>query len=182
MNDIATTESNIPVAVDQDSPDINMEDDDQHKYLTFNVSTGIYGVGIAGVKEIIEYPAVTRVPMTPPFIRGVINLRGNVVPVIDLAVRLDKNRQEISKRTCVIIVELQAEGEDADVGFVVDSVAEVIDIPDEKIELAPAFGAEVRTDFISGMGKLSKDFIVLLDLDKVLSIEELAELSQSFAA
>lgn len=153
-------------------------DEDRIKYLTFNVCGGIYGVGISAIKEIIEYPSLTRVPMTPPFIRGVINLRGNVVPVIDMAVRLGKESQAASKRTCVIIVELDSDDEKTDVGFVVDAVNAVVDIPDEDIEAAPAFGADIRTDFIIGMGKRNDNFVVVLGLERVLSIDELAKLTE----
>ena len=155
------------------------KDNDHIKYLTFNVNAGNYGVGISGVKEIIEYPSLTRVPMTADFIRGVINLRGNVVPVIDLAVRLGKESSETTKRSCVIIVELSSDDEQIDVGFVVDGVNEVVDIADDEIEVAPAFGAEIRTDFINGMGKRNDKFVILLELANVLSIAELASLSDS---
>jgi len=154
-------------------------DDDHIKYLTFNVNGGIYGVGISGVKEIIEYPSLTKVPMTAGFIRGVINLRGNVVPVVDLAVRLGKKSSETTKRSCVIIVELSSDDEHIDIGFVVDGVNEVVDIPDDEIEVAPAFGAEIRTDFINGMGKRNNKFVILLELANVLSVNELANLSDS---
>ncbi len=180
MNEIKNSEAEaqLPATMEGDG-DVYLQDNESLKYLTFNVSGGIYGVAISGVKEITEYPSLTRVPMTPAFIRGVINLRGNVVPVIDLAVRLGKASQEASNRSCVIIVEIEADDEKTDIGIVVDAVTAVIDIPNEDIEVAPAFGAEIRSDFISGMGKRNEKFVVLLELERVLSIDELAELTES---
>lgn len=182
MNEIAKAEREEPVSTGNALGKLQLQDEDQQKYLTFNVGDSIYGVGIDDVKEIIEYPAITRVPLTATFIRGVINLRGNVVPVVDLAVRIDKQCQELSKRTCIIVVELETDGEKSDIGFVVDSVKAVLDIPDEEIEPSPAFGAEIRSDFIGGMGKVDKEFIILLELDKVLSIDELSQLTENLAS
>ena len=177
MNNVAVSEENKPPSTTHEVVDGKAMDDDQTKYLTFNVNDGRYGVSIAGVKEIIEYPSLTQVPMTPEFIRGVINLRGNVVPVIDLAARLGQSSKEITKRTCVIIVEPEVDEEKTDVGFVVDAVYEVVNIPDEDIEAAPAFGAEIQTDFIQGMAKRKEEFVILLEMDRVLSIDELAKLT-----
>lgn len=148
------------------------------KFLTFYLSGSVYGIQIDSVKEIIEYGGVTHVPMTPEYIRGVINLRGRVVPVIDLGARLEKGTHEVTKRTCIIIVEVQSESESCDIGFVVDLVNEVIDIQPDDIEPAPSFGADIRVDFIAGMAKLGEGFTVLLDLQNVLSVEELSELSE----
>lgn len=182
MDKIAKAEGKPTVSVGNTLAELQLQDEGQHKYLTFHVSDGIYGVGIDDVKEIIEYSTITRVPLTAAFIRGVINLRGNVVAVVDLAVRIDKQRQEPSKRTCIIVVELDADGEKSEVGFVVDSVNAVLDIPDEQIEPAPAFGADIRSDFISGMGKVKNDFVVLLSLDKVLSVDELSQLAKNLSS
>lgn len=180
MNEIMGVENDeqLPVSVEQVT-EINEDDNEHMKHLTFSVSDDVYGVGISSVKEIIEYPSLTSVPMTPDFIRGVINLRGNVVPVIDLAVRLGKDSRKSGKRSCVIIVELEADGEMSDVGFVVDAVNEVVDIDDNDIEAAPSFGAKIRADFISGMGKRNDNFIIILELERVLSIDELSELITS---
>jgi len=158
------------------SGEMNIDHNDINKYLTFFLSDSVYGIGINTVKEIIEFGVITHVPMTPDYIRGVINLRGKVVPVIDLAERLGKKAAEPTKRTCNIIVEMMVDDEATDIGFVVDLVNEVIDIPAELIELAPAFGADIRVDFIAGMARLDDKFTVLLDLENVLSIEELSEL------
>lgn len=150
------------------------------KYLTFHIDDCIYGVDISNIKEIIEYSAFTRVPMAPRHIRGVINIRGKVVPVIDLAERLNKTSQAVSRRTCIIIASIEDEGEDVDLGFLVDMVDEVIDLDKNTIEPAPSFGTEIRGDFIIGMGKVDNKFFVLLDLDQVMSIEELSELVANY--
>ncbi len=146
------------------------------KYLTFKIDDKDYGADIDKIKEIIEYNAMTRVPLTPPHIRGVSNLRGNVIPIVDLAVRLNKPSRDITKRTCIIIVELDDDGESMDIGFVVDEVDEVMDINHSQIEAAPQFGADIRGDFIFGMVQIESHFVVLLSIDEVLSITELSEL------
>ncbi|MDH5182904.1 MAG: chemotaxis protein CheW [Gammaproteobacteria bacterium] len=148
---------------------------DEDKYLTFVIGDKTFGVNIEPVKEIIEYERLTRIPMTPGHIRGVVNLRGNVVPIIDLANRLNLSGHEISKRTCLIILQLAAEDETMDLGILVDSVSEVLDIPAEDIEPAPSFGVEVRSDFIDGMAKIKGSFVIILDIQKVLSIQELSQ-------
>lgn len=148
------------------------------QYLTFQLGGEMFAVGILNIKEIIEYGSVTEIPMVPPFIRGVINLRGAVVPVIDLASRFGGKRSEVSRRTCIVIIEL-AEGEERqDIGVVVDSVSEVLEIPASEIEPPPAFGARIRADFIKGMGKVNGRFVIILDVAKVLSVDEIASLSQ----
>lgn len=146
------------------------------KHLTFHVHDGVYGVEIACVKEIIEYGTITRVPMAPRHIRGVINIRGKVVPIIDLAERLEKPSGQTDKRTCIIVVGIEDEDEVVDLGFVVDMVDEVIDLAEDEIEPAPSFGTEVRSDFIVGMGQVEEKFFVLLDLNQVMSVVELSEL------
>ena len=148
-----------------------------HQYLTFALSGEMYGVGILNVKEIIEYGNLTEIPMMPAFIRGVINLRGAVVPVVDLAARFGGNPSAIGKRTCIVIVEMQQDDTKQDLGIMVDAVSEVLEIPGTEIEPAPAFGARIRADFIAGMGKVNGKFVILLDIQRVLSVNEMAELS-----
>jgi purine-binding chemotaxis protein CheW len=114
--------------------------------------------------------------MVPEFVRGVINVRGNVVPIIDLAVRFGWPTTKVTKRSCIVIVEVESEGERIEIGVVVDAVSEVLDIPLTDIEPAPSFGARLRTDFIEGMGKVNDEFIVLLNVGRVLSVEELSSL------
>lgn len=148
--------------------------DDVNQYLTFILGGENYGVSILVIKEILEYHEPTTVPMMPDFIRGVINLRGSVVPVVDLSLRLGKQTTSVAKRTCVVIIEINHEDERMEIGVIVDAVNEVLDIAPENIEAAPSFGAKIRTDFINGMGKVGEKFVVLLNIDHVLSIEELS--------
>jgi len=145
------------------------------QYLTFMLGGEPFAIGILVIKEIIEYSALTTVPMMPDCIRGVINLRGAVVPVMDLAARFARAPTAITRRTCIVIVEVRAaEGEGSQVvGVMVDAVNEVLDIAAQDIEPPPSFGARVRSDFIHGMGKVRGSFVILLDVDRVLSLEEL---------
>ncbi|MBS1191590.1 MAG: chemotaxis signal transduction protein [Rhodocyclaceae bacterium] len=147
------------------------------QYLTFSLGGEMFAVGILNVKEIIEYGHLTEIPMMPAFIRGVINLRGAVVPVIDLSARFGGKPTEVGRRSCIIIIEI-ADGEATqDIGVLVDSVSAVLDIPDSDIEPPPAFGARIRTDFIEGMGKVAGKFVILLKVDQVLSVEEMSLLA-----
>ena len=146
------------------------------QYLTFSVSGEAFAIALSAIKEIIEYRAPTDVPMMPPFIRGVINLRGRVVPVIDLSVRFGRSRMEVARRTCIVILEVQEGDERQVIGAVVDAVSAVVDIPETDIEPPPQFGAKLRADFITGMGRLAEKFVIILNVDRVLSVEELATL------
>jgi purine-binding chemotaxis protein CheW len=149
-------------------------DSGQLQYLTFHLAGEEYGVGILKVKEILEYDTLTKVPAAPSFIRGVINLRGSVVPVIDLAVKFGLAASPITKRTCVVIVEADADGRRTVMGIIADSVSKVIDLAPGDIEPAPQFGTRVRSDHLQGMGKTGKKFALLLDIDRVLAADELA--------
>lgn len=160
-----------PAGSDSAAADDMQEND---KYLLFSLAGDTYGIRISEVQEIIEYAGVGNIPRVPEHIRGVVNLRGNVVPVVDLACRLDKGASEISKRSCIVIFEIQDEGGAMEIGVVVDAVNEVIDIDPGLIEHAPAFGTGLRPDFIHGMARVSERFIALLALETVLDIEELA--------
>jgi purine-binding chemotaxis protein CheW len=155
---------------------------DQQQYLTFTLGDEMFAIGILSIREIIEYGHLTEVPMTPPFIRGVINLRGAVVPVVDLAVRFGRQARENTKRTCIVIIEVESEKGRQEMGIVVDAVSEVLEIPAGDIEPPPQFGANIRIDFISGMGKVNGTFVVLLDVNRVLSVEEVAVLSNMSGA
>jgi len=148
-----------------------------NQYLTFSLSGEMYAVGILNVKEIIEYGSLTEIPMMPTFIRGVINLRGAVVPVIDLTARFGGSPTQIGRRTCIIILELRDTDIHQDIGVIVDAVSEVIEIPTGEIEPPPAFGAKIRADFIDGMGKVAGKFVIILNIKQVLSVEEMAMLS-----
>ncbi len=164
---------------------IALGDGSPSQYLTFLLGGEMFAVGILNVKEIIEYGHLTEIPMMPTFIRGVINLRGSVVPVIDLAARFGGKPTEVSRRTCIVIVEVADElgsgaGEQAtrhDIGIMVDAVSEVLDIPGSEIEPPPTFGARIRADFIFGMGKVGGKFVIILNINKVLSIDEIAQLT-----
>ena len=148
------------------------------QYLTFVLGGEMFAVGILNVKEIIEYGHLTEIPMMPAFIRGVINLRGAVVPVIDLAARFGGAQSQAGKRTCIVIVEVSENEFRHDIGIMVDAVSEVIEIPASDIEPPPSFGARIRADFIHGMGKVAGKFVILLNIVKVLSIDEIAMLAQ----
>ncbi len=150
-----------------------------NQYLTFTLSGEMFAVGILNVKEIIEYGSLTEIPMMPAFIRGVINLRGAVVPVIDLAARFGGKVTEVGRRTCIVIVEVQQEEERHDIGIMVDAVSEVLEIPGTEIEPPPAFGARIRADFIAGMGKVGGKFVIILDILRVLSVEEMAVIADA---
>jgi len=148
------------------------------QYLTFTLGGEMFAVAILNVKEIIEYGVVTEIPMMPTFIRGVINLRGAVVPVIDLSCRFGGKPTQAARRTCIIIVELVEGDLKHDIGVMVDAVSEVLEISATDIEPPPTFGAKIRTDFISGMGKVNGKFVILLDVARVLSVEEISMLTQ----
>lgn len=149
------------------------------QYLTFLLGGEMFAIGILGIKEIIEYGSLTAVPMMPQFIRGVINLRGAVVPVVDLLARFGRNASEVTRRSCIVILEVESSGERQDVGVVVDSVSAVLAIADSEIEPPPSFGTRIRADFISGMGKVGGKFVIILNADRVLSVDEMAMLTQA---
>jgi purine-binding chemotaxis protein CheW len=152
--------------------------DEEGQYLTFSLGKEMFAIGILNIKEILEYGQLTTVPMMPEFIRGVINLRGAVVPVIDLGARFGGKQSDITKRTCIVIIEVTTDEGHQDIGVVVDAVSEVLEIPDEEIEPAPTFGAKIRADFIAGMGKVNGKFVIILEVNKVLSVDELAMVSR----
>jgi purine-binding chemotaxis protein CheW len=154
------------------------------KYLTFFLADEEYAITIQRVKEIIEYATVTKVPKVPQWIRGVINLRGNVVPVVDLAVRFGLDERPETKTTCIVIVEVEQDSERAVMGIITDAVNQVIDLAPADIEAAPAFGTRVRLEYLFGMGKLGKKFALILNIDRVLSNAELLTISniQALAA
>ena len=150
---------------------------DQQQYLTFMLGGEVYAMGILAIKEIIEYGNLTEIPRMPEFIRGVINLRGAVVPVVDLGARFGKRTTDITRRTCIVIIEVVQGEESHDIGVMVDAVNEVLEISAAEIEPAPSFGADIRADFIDGMGKIDDRFVVILDVNQVLSVDEMASLA-----
>jgi purine-binding chemotaxis protein CheW len=143
------------------------------KYLTFALASEEYGLEILTVREIIGYIEVTAVPQTPHYVKGVINLRGQVIPVIDLRAKFGMETAAVTEQSCIIVVEITQEGRTYSVGIIVDRVQEVLDIAGDSIEEPPRFGASVNTDFILGMGKVGSSVKILLDIDKVLSGDRL---------
>lgn len=146
---------------------------EQAQYLGFFVAEEEYAIGILRVREILEYDTVTRVPTTPRSIRGVINLRGRVVPVVDLAVKLGLPESVVTRRTCIVVVEVDLEGERTVMGVLADSVSQVLDLAADAIEPPPHFGTGLRVDCILGMGRTDRKFVLLLDIDKALASDEL---------
>lgn len=164
-NSMILAKSNTELAQDQ-------------QYLTFQLNGEMYAFAILHVKEILEYGKVTQVPMMPDYIQGIINLRGEVVPVVNLARRFYLNPQEVNKKTCVVIIEVTNEEQRQDLGVMVDSVSEVIEISSKFMRPAPNFGTKIRTEFICGMAQFDEEFVIILAEDKVLSVEELAMMEQ----
>jgi purine-binding chemotaxis protein CheW len=152
---------------------------DVSQYLTFQLCGETFAIGILAIKEILEYMPLTQVPMMPGFVRGVMNLRGAVVPVIDLALRFGKDETQVLRRTCVVILEIEHEEQQQWIGILVDAVHAVLAIPDHDILAAPQFGNHIRSDFIAGMAKVNQKFVVLLDLSKALSVEEMSQLAMT---
>lgn len=144
-----------------------------NQYLTFGLSTEVFAVEVGKVREILDYTTITKVPRTPEFMRGVINVRGSVVPVVDLRLKFGMTETERTLGTCIIVLEIALEGETIILGALADSVQEVIELESEQIEPAPRIGVRVRNEFIRGMGKTDNGFIMILDIDTVFSTDEL---------
>jgi len=149
------------------------------KFLTFLMDKEKYGLEILKVREIMGMMDVTSVPTTPAFIRGVINLRGKVIPVVDLRLKFGIEAKEDTQRTCIIVVHLAHTGQEMTMGIIVDEVSDVLDIDQNQIEPPPSFGPNIRTDFILGMGKVDQKVMTLLDIDRVLSEQEIALVESS---
>ena len=158
------------------SASAEQELEEQQQYLTFMLSGETYAISILRIKEIIQYGQLTEVPRMPGFIRGVINLRGAVVPVIDLSSRFGKQATAIGRRNCIIIIEVAVGEETQSVGVMVDAVNAVLEIPGSEIEPAPSFGANIRADFIAGMGKVNGKFVIILNIQHVLSMDDMEAL------
>ena len=150
--------------------------DKEGKYLTFTLAEEEYGIGILKIKEIIGMMPITSVPRTPEFVKGVINLRGKVIPVIDLRLRFGMEELEYTERTCIIVVEIEGQTGIILIGIVVDAVSEVLNIKNEDMEDTPAFGTKLNTQYILGMAKMEGGVKILLDIDQVLNAEELSAL------
>ena len=148
------------------------------QYLTFSLGDEIFAMDIRCVREIIQHGHMTTVPLMPEFVRGVINLRGSVVPVIDLQSRFGRARAQVGKKTCIVIFDATIADEKVELGLLVDSVSEVIDIAEANVEPPPQFGTSIRRDFVHGMGRVGADFIVILAPERALDINEMAALSE----
>ena len=154
-----------------------LKDQGVRQYLTFMIGGEEYAVSLLKVKEIIEFDVITKVPKMPEWVRGVINLRGNVVPVVDLAVKLRQPASEIGKLSCIVIAEVECESESTTMGIMADAVRQVVDLKRDEIEPPPTFGTRVKVDYLLGMARSGKKFCLMLDTDKVLSSQELLELN-----
>ena len=153
--------------------------DSDGKYLTFVLDEEDYGISILKVKEIIGMMPITPVPRTPVFVKGVINLRGKVIPVVDLRLKFGMEEIDYTERTCIIVVEIAGEGSHVLTGLVVDAVSEVLNIKADNIEAPPAFGAKLNTDYILGMAKIEGGIKILLDIDRVMKAEEISLLDKA---
>lgn len=157
--------------------DENMNETNQ--YLTFKLDDEVYSLEINKVREILDFKNTTKVPKMPDFMRGVINLRGGVVPVVDLRLKFGLGMTEKTIDTCIIIMELSVDGETTLIGALADSVQEVMNLEPEEIESAPKIGTRLNTEFINGMGKKNDEFVIILDIDKVFSSEEIISVQKS---
>ena len=153
-----------------------MSSSESSQYLTFNLGDEVFAMDIRTVREIIQHAAMTIVPLMPPFVRGVINLRGAVVPVIDLQSRFGRARAQVGKKTCIVIFDASRDNEKMELGLMVDAVSEVIEIAPAQIELPPQFGSSIQRDYIKGLGKVDGKFIVILEPDRALNIDDMAQL------
>jgi purine-binding chemotaxis protein CheW len=143
------------------------------QYLTFKLAQGIFAIDVAKVREVMDLTTITEIPRTPEYMSGVINLRGSVVPVIDLRLCFDMPKAEATPLTCIVVVEVLLEGEPTVVGALADSVEQVLNLEPEQIQPPPRIGSEIRADFILGMGKRESDLVIVLDIDRVFSMEQL---------
>ncbi len=150
------------------------ENIETRQYLTFKLGDEVFALDISKVREVLDFTGVTKVPRTPEFMRGVINLRGSVVPVVDLRLKFGMTQTERTVNTCVIITEITVDEEKTVLGALADSVQEVIDLEPDHIEPAPRIGTRLRTEFIRGMGKRHDRFTIILDIDRIFSTDELA--------
>jgi purine-binding chemotaxis protein CheW len=158
---------------------VNVTANREGKYLTFTLAGEEYGIGILKIKEIIGMMPITTVPQTPEFVKGVINLRGKVIPVLDLRLRFGMESIDYTDRTCIIVVEIQGTIQTVQIGIVVDSVSEVLNVKGEEVEDTPTFGARLNTDYILGMAKMEGGVKILLDIDRVLKAEEVELLEKA---
>ncbi|MCM2264108.1 MAG: chemotaxis protein CheW [Desulfuromonadales bacterium] len=157
------------------------ETGESRQYVTFCLGEELFGVEVTRAREILDLVPVTKVPQTPDYLLGVINLRGQVVPVVDLRVKMGLPKAETTRDSCIIVIEVQVDGEVLTVGGLADSVREVLELRDDLIEPAPRLGTKLKTEFIAGMGKLDDQFLILLEIDRVFSSEELTLVQETGA-
>ncbi|PLX94561.1 MAG: chemotaxis protein CheW [Desulfuromonas sp.] len=150
-----------------------------NQYLTFKLDEEVFALEIAKVREVLDFTDVTKVPQTPNFMRGVINLRGSVVPVVDMRIKFSMSEAEATVNTCIIIAEVIMDGEPSVLGALVDSVQEVLELDPDQIEPPPRIGTKLDTEFIRGMGKHNDDFIIILDINRVFSADEISLIQQN---
>lgn len=152
------------------------------QYLTFSLGDETFAMDIRAVREIIQHASLTVVPLMPDFVRGVINLRGAVVPVIDLQARFGRAKASVGKKTCIVIFDATGNGEKSELGLMVDAVSEVIDIAPASIEPPPQFGTSIQRDYIRGLGKVDGEFVIILETDRALNIDDMALLAEQAAS
>jgi purine-binding chemotaxis protein CheW len=152
------------------------------QYLAFKLGDEVYAVDVAKVREILDFPPITKVPRTPEFMRGVINLRGSVVPVVDMRLKFGMPITERSVNTCIVVVEAQLDNELTTIGALADSVQEVIELTPSNIEPPPRIGSRLKVEFLKGMGKIGENFLMILDIDKVFSSSEIIMVRDAAAA
>jgi purine-binding chemotaxis protein CheW len=158
------------------------DNNETRQYLTFKLGNEIFATDVAKVREILDFTTITEIPRTPDFMSGVINLRGSVVPVVDMRLCLEMSKTERTTNTCIVVLEVLLDGESIVIGALADSVEEVIDLDSDQIRPAPRIGTQVRTDFIKGMGKREEQFIMILDIDRVFSADELGAVCSAESA
>jgi purine-binding chemotaxis protein CheW len=144
------------------------------QYLTFRLDEEVFALDISKVREVLDFTKITKVPQTPDFMLGVINLRGSVMPVVDMRLKFGLSKTEPTVNTCIIIVEIELDGEITMLGALVDSVQEVMELDPDQIEPPPRIGTRLNTKFIKGMGKHGEGFLIIIEIDKVFSVDELA--------
>ena len=149
------------------------------QYLSFILEDELFALDISSVREVLDYKSITKIPRMPNFILGVINLRGNVVSVVDMRMKLGMKKAKRTVHTCIVIIEVNIEEEIILMGILVDSVREVFELPGEDIEMPPKFGSGMNMEFIKGMGKKDDSFIMVLDINRIFSSEEIVALKQN---
>ena len=150
-----------------------------NQYLTFTLDEEWYAIEVSKIKEVLEYQTITRVPKTPQFMCGVINVRGGVVPVVDLREKFGLDIAEATVDTCIVVLEVNVDGETIVIGTIADTVEEVVEIPPDQIEPTPKIGTKLDTEFIEGIGKMNETFLIILDIDKIFTTEDISRVAES---